>query len=221
MLGVVGCATDRLDRPPEVSFVAGLGAVELDGEGDFPDDPIIGDDPQFSGRFAVGFDVPIVDVDGMGSGPRVGGRLGFTFTREEIGERHVAGEPLLEIEDYIGLTLITPQVTGTYRQYIGNDADDGAFFLEPGLGLGPAIGVMTFGSDLEFGDDTIGSDVGDTETEVGLGVQPFLRAGYDTSTVLIGAEGGFLWTGLNYEDDLGTDPREWYLGLFLSIKLGP
>ena len=218
-LGLAGCSSD-LDRPAELNFGIGLGAVELDGEGDFPDDPIIGDGPQFSGRFNVGVEVPVVDVDGNGSGPRLGGRLGVTYAREDVGSRNVAGEPLLEIEDFVDLALYTPQFVATYRQYFGNDADDGAFFLEPGVGIGPAVGVMGFGSDFQFGNSTLGRDIGDTETEVGLGIQPFLRVGYDTGPVILAGEGGVLFTNLNYEDDLGRDPREAYLGFFLGIKLG-
>lgn len=210
---VAGCGGPR---PPEIQFVAGLGATDMQGEGGFV--PAI-DGPEFSGRLSVGGDGALADTDGNGSGPRLGGRIGFTYTQQDFRSRNVAGEPLLEIDDFIGLSLVTPQLVFSYRQMLGGDADFGGLFLEPGIGGGLAIGTLSFGSEFEFGNDPIGRDISDYETELSFGVQPFLRFGYDSGSLLVGAEGGYLWTGLNFEDDLGRDVDEWYVGFFLGVKL--
>ena len=218
-LGLLALAGCNGPRPPEVVVVGGFGAIDLDGEGDFPDDPII-DTPRFSGRIGVGFEGHAADTDGYGSGPRLGGRFNFSYTRESFDDRSVAGEPFLEIEDYVDLSLFTPQVIVSYRQVFAGDADFGGWYVEPGVGVGPTIGTIGFGSTLEFGDSPVATDLDDTETEVGFGVNPFARIGYDTGSVLFGAEGGYLWTNLNFDDDLGRDPSEWYVGFHLGIKIG-
>ena len=212
-----GCQARGYQRPAEFNLMLAGGATDLDGEGGF--EPVI-DGPQFSGRIGAGFTAPAADFDGLGSGIRIGGRVGFTATREEFGDRPADDTGFLEIEDFIDLTLISPQITVSYRQQLTGDADLGGLFIEPGIGGGAAVGILSFGQDLEFGNDTIGRDVDDTETEVGFSVQPYLRFGYDTGELLLAAEGGYMWTDVDFEDDLGADPREAYVGFHLGIKIG-
>ena len=214
LLAVAGCQQPG----PEVNFVGGLGAMDLGDEGGF--DSVI-DGPRLGGQFSLGLDGPLADVDGNGSGPRVGGRLGFSGTYRDLGDRDVAGEPLLQIEDYVGLSVISPQVTAAYRQYLGGNAyDGGAFYVQPGVGAGLGIGILNFGSRLEFGDNTLATDSGDSETDVAFAVQPFLRLGYDTGATVVGFEAGYLWSGVDFDDDLGRDASQAYGGLFVGIRLG-
>jgi hypothetical protein len=212
--GLIGCAGDP---PPELGVVVGLGAIDSDQEGALP--PVI-DGPQVSGRFAINFDGNVANVDDRGSGPRLGFRFGFSGAREDLDERRVAGEPFLTIEDYAAIGLFTPQGTLGYRQYFSGDAYYGGVFLEPGVGVGPVIGTLTFGSDLEFGNDTIANDIDDTETQIGLGVQPHVRLAYDGGTGIVGLEGGYLFTTLDFDDNLGDNFTEWYIGLFAALRLG-
>ena len=86
--------------------------------------------------------------------------------------------------------------------------------------LGLAVATMSFGSDLEFGDDLVGTDIQDREREVGFAVSPFLRGGFTRGRYLIGLESGYEWTSISFDHDLGDDPTQWYLGIFLSVELG-
>lgn len=210
---IAGCADGRR---PEFNFMLGYADVQQDGEGGF--DPII--DDQGGVRTAIGIDGPVRTTDDYGSGLRLGGRLSVSGYRQDIGDRVVADEPLLEIEEFVDLGLLTPQFVASYRQIFGDPEDGGGAFVEPGLGLGLTIATLSFGSDLEFGDRPIGTDIDDRETEVGLSLNPFLRGGYATGPLLIGLEGGYQWTSLEFDDALGGDPREWYVGVFFGVQLG-
>jgi hypothetical protein len=216
ILLVAGC---RSVSPPDIVFAAGLGGVDLEEENGL--ESAI-DGPRISGRFDVAAAGTVAETDDLGSGPRLGGRLGFAYARRDLGDRSIAGEPLLEIEDFVDLFLFTPQITASFKQYFGSEiyAAEG-WFIEPGVGVGPAIGSLSFGEQLEFGNDPIASDVDDTETQISWGVQPYLRLGYDTPSATFGLEGGYLFTGLDFDDDLGRDASQWYVSLVAGIRLGP
>lgn len=211
-LALAGCAGGT---GPQANFMLGYAHVEQDEQQGF--EPIVSD--QGGVRTAVGIDGPVALADDNGSGLRLGGRFAISSFTEDLDERTVAGEPLLEIEDFVDLAVFVPQFTASYRQVIG-DRFEGAGFIEPGLGVGPAIGVLSFGSDLEFGDTAIGRDIDETESEVGLALSPFLRGGYTTEFFAIGLEGGYQWTTIEFEHALGENPREWYVGVFFAVQLG-
>jgi hypothetical protein len=197
-----------------MNFLLGYAHLEQDDSGGF--EPVI--DSKDGVRAAFGADVPVTD-SANGSGFRLGGRLSMSSFTEDLGDRTVAGEPDLEIEEFLDLTMFTPQFVASYRQLIGDPQDGGAGFIEPGVGLGLALAIMTSGSHLTFGDSIVGSDVGDTETEIGISLNPFVRGGFAWSRFLIGLEGGYEWSSVEFED-LGSDPRQWYLGLFFGVRVG-
>lgn len=211
-LPLAGCSPER---PPQLNLFAGYAQVELDEQDGF--EPFF--DQSGGGRIALGIDAPLTTTDDNGSGPRLGGRFSASMYREDLGDRIVAGEPLLEIEEFADLAILVPQVTLSYRQLLGEPQRTAAF-LEPGVGLGLAIGVLSFGSDLEFGDQVIGRDIDDTQSEVGYALNPFLRGGLAFDRLLVGLEGGYQWTGLEFDDSLGENPSEWYIGVFLALRLG-
>jgi len=213
----LAAATLAAANDADLGLTLGLGEISLDDEAGFTN--VFGDG-SFSGRLELQGSVALVDVDGFGSGPRLGGRLGFGYAREDLGERSVAGEPFLNIEDYADLLLVTPQLTGSYRQYFPFDRRDNGLFVEPGVGVGPAFGFLSFGEQLEFGDDVLATEVDSTEDDASWGVQPYLRAGFAGEKVLIGAEGGYLVTGLDFDDDLGADASQWYVGIVVAARLG-
>lgn len=208
LIGTTGCSA-----PPELNFLAAVSHIEQDETVDgFP--PLV--DDEVGGRFAVGVEGPLQDEH---TGPRLGGRLAFGVYREDLADRPVAGEPLLTIDEFADLSIITPQLVSSYRVLFGYP-EEGAFFVEPGLGAGLAVGVLSFGSDLEFGDQIIGTDIDESQTEVSWALSPFLRLGYAADRLRIGAEGGYQWTGLEFDDGLGADAREWYIGFFFGVQLG-
>lgn len=204
---------------PEIDFGAALGGFDLEDEGGF--ESVI-DGPRVSGRFATGVSGTLAVVDDFGSGPRVGGRIGFGYTRRDLGGSNVSGEPLLSVDDFVDVLLVTPQVSASYRQYLGgSDFFGEGWFLEPGVGVGPAFGFLSFGQQLEFADDVLASEVEETETAVGFGVEPFARLGYAGEGFVGGLEGGWLYTTLNFDDDLGRNANQWYIGVFAGVRLGP
>lgn len=213
LLALAGCSHDS---GVEFELVGALAHVEQDDQEEFA--PFI--DDQFGGRFSVGFTAPVVRTDDFDSGLRLGGRFAGSFFREELNSRNVGGEPLLEVEDFANLSLLSPQLIVGYRQLLGNPDHGATLFLEPGVGLGPTIGIHTFGSDLQFADRTLSSDTFDTETEVSWSLNPYLRLGAAVDGIFIGAEGGYEWTGLEFDDRLGENARAWYLGIYLSVNVG-
>ena len=211
---VWGCAGDR---GPELNVVIGYADLTQDSQGGF--EPIV--DNQGGLRTSVGIDGPVLLTDeSNGSGLRLGGRFAFSGYREDLGDRVVAGEPLLEIEEFADLGIFAPMATASYRQVFGDPDAGGAAFIEPGIGAGLSVGVLSFGSELQFGDRVIGSDIDESQTEVSYVLNPFMRGGYTSGQFAIGLEGGYQWTGLEFDDDLGVDAREWYLGLFFGFRLG-
>ena len=209
--GMVGCAGE-----PEVTALLGYSRVDLE-EGRAGLEPII--DDRGGGRFSVGIEGPIAESDN-GSGFRIGGRLVTSYYRQPLGGRFVADEPLLTIDEFVGLSVVSPQFVASYLAVAGY-REEGAFFVEPGVGVGPSIGTLSFGSELQFGDRPVGTDVNDTETQVGFGVNPFLRLGYAAERFRIGAEGGYQLNTFGFDDALGDEPKEWYVGLFFGVRLGP
>ena len=208
---VAGCrATD-----PHFNIVAAYGEVETEQQGLIA--PVFND--KGGGVFSMGADSAVGKVAENGSGLMLGGRIGLSAYREDISERIVAGEPQLTIEEFADLLLITPQATASYRQVFG-DRRRGVF-IEPGVGVGVTVAEMLFGSEFQFGDDPVGVDYGEDEWEFGFSVSPFLRGGLVLDRLLIGVEGGYQWSFLEFDAPLGADPSEWYAGAFIAIKLGP
>ena len=210
---IAGCSHDY--PPAEFNFLLGYARTEFEESGGL--DPII--DRHDGARTAMGIDVPTMGTTENGSGLRLGGRLAFSWLRDETGERPIEDEPDLFVEDFVDVSFITPQVVASFRQVIGDPAT-GAAFIEPGVGLGPTLATMNFGSDLFFGDSLVATDIDDREHELGFAVNPFIRGGFTRGRFLLGVEGGYEWMTLSFDHDLGDDPSLWYVGAFLAIELG-
>ena len=204
---------------PEINVTGAYAYVEQDSN-DTLLDPIV--DSKGGGRFSVGVQVPVGgSADGYdGNGFQVGGRFAASYYRQDIGERRVGGEPLLTVQDYSDLSIFAPMATVSYRAVVG-DPYDGGFFVEPGVGVGFAVGYTSFGSELQFDDDPLAYNNGnDDDTDVSYAVNPFLRLGYANERFAFGGEGGYQWTGLDFGRGLGQDAREWYVGLFFGVRVG-
>ena len=215
---LAGCAADG---GPEVHLLAAYAYTEVQAN-DEALPPIL--DTRGGGRFAFGVQGPVGPgaADNEGYGLQLGGRLSTSYFREDLGERRVAGEEFLTVEDFASLSVVVPQVTLGYRALLG-DPYDGGLFVEPGVGAGLAVGTVGFARELEFGNRPVAvdSDGDDYETELSWAVAPYLRLGYAADSVSIGVEGGYQFTGLEFDDGLGERPEEWYVGLFLGVRLGP
>ncbi|MEL7240296.1 MAG: hypothetical protein AAGK78_15670, partial [Planctomycetota bacterium] len=85
-------------------------------------------------------------------------------------------------------------------------------FLDDG-GFDPTSGAITTGG-------AGNRRIDDNEFAFGLGLNPFVRAGWDGDGVAIGAEGGYQRNFFEFDDDLGGDVENWYVGLFIGIELG-
>lgn len=211
-LALAGCGRNGV----EFELVGALAQLEQNSQEGLP--PLV--DDQLGGRFSVGVTAPVDRSNDHDSGLRFGGRLAASFFREKLSSRDVGGEPLLEVEDFANLTLLSPQLLVGYRQLLGDPGHGTVMFVEPGVGVGPTIGIHSFGSDLQFADQTLSTDTFDTETELSWSVNPYLRLGAAMDGIFIGAEGGYEWTGLEFDDQLGEDARAWYIGFYLSVDVG-
>ena len=215
LLALVGCSSTA---GPEVNILVAYSNAQQD-DNDLALPPII--DTKSGGRTAVGIQGPIEGTgDGNGNGLQIGGRVAVSYYRQDIGDRSVAGEPLLTIEDFADLTVVAPMATVSYRTVFG-DPYDGGFLVEPGIGAGLAVGTVSYGSEFQFGNDPLSVDSGnDRDTDVSYVVNPFLRLGYGNERFAIAAEGGYQFTGLEFNDGLGKNASEWYVGLFFGVRIG-
>lgn len=98
----------------------------------------------------------------------------------------------------VRLYMFTPEVQVSWRQKIGE-----RFYLEPGVALGVAIGAV----------DALGSDWG-----AGYSIRPFVRAGWDFERISIGAEAGYQFGHLEF-DEGGGSFRTLNVGAFVAVKL--
>jgi hypothetical protein len=140
---------------------------------------------------------------------RFGIGVGFSFYFDEE-EGIPVPPPFVEVDSYENAGLITPEFQLSWRQPMSK-----RWWIEGGLGMGPAIGIYTAG-DVVF-DDFFDEDV--RETDVGLGVRPFARAGFRGSDERWswGVEASYQWTDVDFGRPYGGDVSEWYVGLFFSF----
>ena len=96
-------------------------------------------------------------------------------------------------EDY---EVLSPQIGPSFRLALGSD---NAVYVEPGITAGGAFAEFE-------GDD-----------EFSWAARPYLRLGYVTDRFILGAEGGYQYADLEF--DLGADPQDWYIGVFLGVRL--
>ena len=191
----------------DVTFGIGYSRLELDGsEGPFDEE----DGVRFDGRFT--FAPGGEDLEQL--------RLGFGLSISGFEKRVDDDDAVIIIDDEVffldsddveSLTLISPEVSLSWRQVVLGD-EDNAFILEPGVAGTLIVGNYWVGDTTWFAVD---EDI--DEWDVTVGVRPFLRAGYQGQRLLIGAELAYLLGGsLDFTDDVGGDVSEFYAGFFVG-----
>jgi hypothetical protein len=55
------------------------------------------------------------------------------------------------------------------------------------------------------------------EWQVGYGVRPFVRIGWELERVVVGLEASHRWTRIEY-DEIDASTREWMAGAFVSFR---
>jgi hypothetical protein len=180
-----GAPTIALARDFELSVSGGATQLYIDEEGG---DEVLND--QWGPWVATSFSLaPIADTPQF----RLGGGVGFSWTSGTVDNEFITGD--------LDLFLITPELLVSWRQPLG--ADDSHWYVEPGVGVGPAIGTLWF--------------VG-TEWGYGYSVRPFLRAGYETEKWSAGLEASYRFAHLNF-DDGDSDIENLGVGVFAAWKL--
>ena len=170
-------------RDAEVSLSLGGSQIFLDDADD--EDPF---DEEWGIRLEPSFTLaPFESVPEL----RLGGGIAFNFYFDEV------DTGFAEID--ANLYLYTPEFLVSWRQRLGEQ-----FYIEPGVGLGWAIGQL----DTDF----------DNETGNGYSIRPFVRLGYQMERWSIGAEAGYRFGELEFDDAEG-DYEELNVGVFLSARL--
>jgi hypothetical protein len=141
---------------------------------------------------------------------RFGIGMGFSYYYDTTDAEDVNSGPFtFDVDNYEDVALITPEFQVSWRQPMSE-----RWWLEGGVGVGPAFAMYTAG-DVVF-DDFFDEDV--SESDVGLGVRPFIRAGFRGGDRWSwGVEGSYQWSDIDFGAPFGGDAREWYVGLFFSF----
>ena len=199
----------------EFDLSVGYAHVELDGSASpFDSRDGMRVEPRFS--WAPGGDV-------TGSHLRLGASLAFSgFDRRTDDDDVFIDDDgdifVVDSSDVESLTLITPEFQVSYRLRFGgvDDPDRGrrGFFVEPGVGVGVAIGQYWVGDTFGWWVDT---DI--SEWDATIHGRPFLRGGYEWEHFVLGVEGSYLFGGsLDFTNQIEGDLSEWYVGVFFGGK---
>lgn len=141
---------------------------------------------------------------------RFGVGVGFSYYYDNSENGQIISPPFaFDVDSFESLSLITPEFQVSWRQPISED-----WWIEGGLGVGPAIGIYTAGEVLF--NDLFDEDI--SESGVGIGVRPFVRAGFRGGEHWNwGLEGSYQWTSVEFGHGLGDNPSEWFVGVFFSF----
>src|SRR5688572_7109391 len=137
---------------------------------------------------------------------RLGVGIGFAFFYDEEDTGETVGG-FADVEDFEQISLIVPELQATWRQPVHEN-----WFVEGGVGVGAVIGNFRAGQVIF--DDLFDEDVSDWD--LGFGVRPLVRVGYTKPGWVAGLEGSYLFTDLDFGNDLGGSIEELYIGLFFS-----
>ena len=171
----------------DLEFNLAGGATELFIDDEAEDDEVLNEQwgPWVRPSFSL---APIADAPQF----RLGGGVGFSWTRGEIDDAFLAGDA--------DLFLITPELLLSWRQPLG---DAGRWYLEPGVGVGGVIGALW----------VIGTDWG-----YGYSVRPFLRAAYQSDDWSAGVEASYRFGNLDFGDSDG-EIENLEVGVFVAFKI--
>jgi hypothetical protein len=193
------CVAPAAARDNELSLTLGYTHLSLDAELEFLDITEITSLDDTGGIYGgIRFSRSIfVEQLRLGSGVQV--------ARYSTDGRAVPG--LFEIERERFLE-IAPELQLSWRQRIGE-----RFFIEPGIGGGIVIGNYR-----ARGVTLAGLPQDDVnEWQVGYGVRPFVRIGWELERVVVGLEASHRWTRIEY-DEIDASTREWMAGAFVSFR---
>ena len=187
----------RADRP-ELGLSFGYSHLSLDGN-----DAL---DGQGGARFE-----PRVSFEPFDDRPQVrfGFALGFSYFYDERDSGQIVSPPFVfDVDSYEDVFLLSPEFQVSWRQPLGDD-----WWIEGGVGVGVVFGFYSAG-DVIF-DDVVDENV--DESDVGLGVRPFIRAAWHGDRWSWGAEAQYQYTTIDFGGPFGGDASEWYAGLFLAF----
>ena len=182
----------------ELAFSLGYSNLSLDDAANL--------DGQGGGRFE-----PRLSWQPFADRPQVrfGVGLGFAYYYDESDAGTIVAPPFgFDVDDYEDVALLTPEFQISWREPLGD-----RWWLEGGVGVGPVFGVYSAGQ-VVF-EELVDEDV--DESDVGLGVRPFVRAAWHNERWSIGLEGSYQWTTIDFGGPYGGDASEWYVGLFVAF----
>jgi hypothetical protein len=187
----------RAQAPPDPSFALGIGYAHLE----------IGDSSsQLHSLDALRFD-PCVSFSPFGELPqvRIGGAFGVSMVLDNSSRTIISngGNLIITGSSDVPFLLLEPEFRLSWRQDFGD-----ALFVEPGVGLGGAIGQLKLSSETESIDKWQSCFDVRAFVNVGLAV-PGGEAGLQFSYM----HGGTLDFGQNARGEL----NEFYIGVFGAI----
>lgn len=141
---------------------------------------------------------------------RLGAAVGVSFALDHGGGAVISsGGGLIVLGGGdITFTLIEPELRLSWRQPFG---EHGQFFVEPGVGVGWAFGVLDLSQEAE--------DAGLHDSDSNAFGRVFLRAGARVSGGLAGIEASYMRGGkFDFGGGIDGDIGEFYIGLFGAIE---
>lgn len=143
-------------------------------------------------------------------------RLGFSVDiagwREEFTSVNEDEDEFIT-DAYQELSLFIPEVRVGYYIPFG-DPRDRHFFIEPSIGVGLAVGYFEAG-DVFF--NRFDSD-DYSKTRANIAFRPAVQAGYAWDRFAAGVEASYLWTHLDFGNEVGGDIESWYVGGFFRFR---
>ena len=194
---------------PQGEFALGIGYTRINLEGG---------GPLLEGRDGIHFN-PVVSIAPFEAVPqlRLGAAVGGSLAVDETRGAAVSNDGGLFVVTSSDVTfaLLEPELRVSWRQPLG---EDGGSFIEPGVAAGAAVGWLDVGD----GDDET-PDVADenafSEWDSSFQWKVFLRAGTRVSDGVAGIEVSYMTAGrLEFADDLGGEPEEFYFGIFGALR---
>lgn len=194
---------------PHGEFALGIGYTRID----FDDGGAL-----LEGRDGIHFNpvvsfAPFEGLRQLRLGAGVGWSIALDDTRGALVSRD--GQLFFASSSDVTFMLLEPELRVSWRQWFGEDE---AFYVEPGVAVGAAFGWLDVGDSTDDppspADDNSFSD-----WDGGFAWKAFLRAGTRVSDGLAGIEMHYMAAErLEWGDDLGGDPEEFYIGIFGSLR---
>ena len=166
--------------------IDGANAKELDG------------DENISGKFKV------MILPSTTSRWRYGFSISGASAYENTGPFVFDGKTYVD-DPFKEFEMLVPEFRIAYHIPINN------LFIEPSIGVGPAIAAFRTGEDNDYWD-------ADNTVRVNIALEPSLQIGYAQDQWAVGGEVSYLFTHLDFGDDVGGDIDTFYLGAFFRYQ---